>query len=200
MEIIKYKSNIEAAHCLRIVKNGGALLLRNFVDLVECTNIINESTLELMLPIDEREAKIAQQFETLNFSYLTEASPAVRKFGQRLISFVQPVLPKWRPNDVAIQRYLPTHIGIDNHRDYASDILLVAVASLEGSARFHIEADEVYSKQWSNVEVCPGDLVLLRAPGLTGHPEDRPYHRIEAPLAGQRVSIAYRQNSRLGGQ
>lgn len=198
METIQFDKTTDAKECVDIVKRTGAVLLRGYVATGLRVNILKEHAKRPKSAVDEREHNVRQQFETINYRFPDEATPTTYIFGQELLAFMSQAVPRWKPNDTAIQYYHPSQtVGIDPHRDYARDRLLVAVATLTGKADFHIELDEDNGKKWSKRKLEPGDLVLLRAPGLTGAEEDRPYHRIDPPTRDPRVSLALRHNNRL---
>lgn len=198
METIQFDKTTGANQCIDIVKRTGAVLLRGYVTTDLRADILKEHAEKSKSTVDEQENNVHQQFETINYRFPDEATPTTCVFGQGLLAFISYEVPNWEPNDTAIQYYYPFQtVGIDPHRDYARDRLLVAVATLTGEADFHIELDESNGKKWSKRQLQPGDLVLLRAPGLTGAEEDRPYHRIDPPKNNLRVSLALRHNARL---
>lgn len=142
---------------------------------------------------------VSQEFEFYNLPYPTPAPSFVGDLGEQLTQGVQfhtdhPLLRFWEPNDIAVQRYLPDHGGIATHRDYKSDVLLVAIFTIAGAAKFRVWDGSKVRNEWLT---HPGSLVLLRAPGLTEAKEDRPYHSIGKPVSGSRISLAYRLNRRL---
>ena len=72
--------------------------------------------------------------------------------------------------------------------------LLVAAFTLEGEAPFTVFEDRsatTVARAWTTQR---GDLCLLRAPGLAGHPDGRPTHSVGGPGAGGRVSLTVRMN------
>jgi hypothetical protein len=104
-------------------------------------------------------------------------------------------LRTWVPNDAAVQRYRPGPIGITPHLDGKRFRRVIAVVTTKGRARFalHPSREAEPSKTWIAV---PGDLVLLRAPGLGGRRDGRPFHSIGPPDDGVRFSIGLRMDSR----
>lgn len=199
METINFNESVQADECLERAKAFGAVLLKGYVDQKTSESIIEETDIQNMRVVEERDKKVRQQFQTINYRYPGETTPHIARLGSTLEEFLRDELPQWRPNDVAMQRYLPEQtVGIDPHRDYARDKLLVAVTTLAGEADFHIELDdEAGGKSWSKRRLQPGDLVLMRAPGLTEADDDRPYHQIDPPRSEERTSLAFRHNVRL---
>ena len=100
----------------------------------------------------------------------------------------------WRPNEVGIAHYVPGSIGITPHLDGRWYRRLIAVATVYGRARFAIcrsrDPDDVV-EAWTST---PGDLVLMRGPGLAGHRDGRPFHLVEGPARGERLSIGIRMS------
>lgn len=104
-------------------------------------------------------------------------------------------LTTWRPNEVTVQRYLPGAIGITPHLDGKRYRRLVAVLTLEGTARFsiHGERDGPEVAAW---DAGPGDLTLLRGPGLADLRDGRPFHAVGAPTHAPRLSLGLRMDAR----
>jgi alkylated DNA repair dioxygenase AlkB len=100
-------------------------------------------------------------------------------------------LRTWRPNDVEVQRYEPGALGITAHRDGKRFRRLVAVVTVRGRAGFAIRAER-HGRIVAAWEVGPGDLVLMRGPGLAGARDGRPFHEVSGPLDGVRSSVAFR--------
>lgn len=101
-------------------------------------------------------------------------------------------LATWRPNEVGIAHYVPGSIGITPHLDGKWYRRLVVVATVYGRAGFAIcgsrdPADVVH--RWTSV---PGDLLLMRGPGLAGARDGRPFHLVEGPRRGERLSLGIR--------
>lgn len=126
--------------------------------------------------------------------------PLVEQLGNELVYLVHTQgsaivgAPSWEPNEVHVQRY-PTHaLGITPHLDLKRYRILIAIVTAVGSARFTWCKDRTGSllKQW---DVTPGDLILLRAPGLGSHADGRPLHAVGGPLTGHRISVTWRMNS-----
>jgi alkylated DNA repair dioxygenase AlkB len=103
-------------------------------------------------------------------------------------------LATWRPNEVGIAHYVPGSIGITPHLDGRWYRRLVVVATVYGRARFAIcrsrDPNDV-ADEWTST---PGDLVLMRGPGLDAHRDGRPFHLVEGPVRGERLSIGIRMS------
>jgi hypothetical protein len=102
----------------------------------------------------------------------------------------------WTPNEVGIAHYVPGSIGITPHMDGKWYRRLVVVATVYGRAAFSIcgsrDPDDVIER-WIS---APGDLVLMRGPGLAGHRDGRPFHLVDGPLEGERLSLGIRMAGR----
>ncbi|MFO0705121.1 MAG: hypothetical protein U0517_04170 [Candidatus Andersenbacteria bacterium] len=80
-------------------------------------------------------------------------------------------------NTVRLQRYPPGEIGIEPHKDPSNLRNLIAIFMLKGSATVGV-CDDTDRTNLRTFEPKPGDLILLRAPGLFGR-NYRPYHFVE---------------------
>ena len=100
-------------------------------------------------------------------------------------------LTGYRPTEARYMRYTGDRAGLGAHVDGKVYRLLVCVFSLVGSARFRVVADE--SGPAAEVLVEPGDLLLLRAPGMGGAADGRRRHAVGPPLDGaERISLTLR--------
>jgi hypothetical protein len=107
-------------------------------------------------------------------------------------------LPGWRPNEIFVRRYHPASTGMSPHVDGVRFRYLVATLTVCGTATFrvHDDAGAVHC-EW---DVEPGDLVLIRGPGLAGIADGRPRHSVGPPGSHPRCSAAFRMNSQLNGR
>jgi len=105
-------------------------------------------------------------------------------------------LATWAPNEVGIAHYVPGSIGITPHMDGKWYRRLVIVATVYGRAPFAVcgsrDPDDVVERWIAR----PGDLVLMRGPGLAGHRDGRPFHLVEGPRRGERLSLGIRMSLR----
>jgi hypothetical protein len=115
-----------------------------------------------------------------------ELGAAVREGGTGIRG-----LASWRPNEIGVARYRPGSLGITPHLDGKWYRRLVVVVTIYGTARFAVcrsrEGDIV--AEW---HPGPGDLVLMRGPGLAGQRDGRPFHLVEGPRRGERCSLGVR--------
>jgi hypothetical protein len=118
----------------------------------------------------------------------TELVTRLRQDGPQLAG-----LARWWPNEAYVQRYEPGALGVSPHLDSKRFAVLVAIFTVEGSARFALcqtRAGEII-QEW---EAGPGSLTLLRGPGLLDAEDRRPFHTVHGPAAGRRFSITFRMN------
>ena len=102
-------------------------------------------------------------------------------------------LATWRPNEAGIGVYRPGSIGITAHLDGRWYRRIVAVFTLVGAAPFEVRA----SRHGDVVETWTaraGGVTLMRAPGLAGARDGRPYHAVHGPRRGVRCSLALRMS------
>lgn len=95
-------------------------------------------------------------------------------------------------NDVVVQRYGPGSAGISPHRDHVRYVGLVALVLLAGDGVFSVCADRSAAGE-RQVAATPGDLILMRAPGLFGR-MDRPFHRLRA-ITRSRITVGLRHDA-----
>ena len=105
-------------------------------------------------------------------------------------------LATWTPNEVGIAHYVPGSIGITPHMDGRWYRRLVIVATVYGRAPFAICGSRDPSDVVERWVSAPGDLVLMRGPGLAGHRDGRPFHLVGGPRRGERLSLGIRMARR----
>ena len=128
-----------------------------------------------------------------------EGFPALRElvssFAERVRSDGAGVrgLRTWHPNEAGIAVYRSGSVGVTSHLDGRWYRRLVAVFTVAGSARFEVrpsrEGDVV--ERWN---ARAGSVTLMRAPGLAGVRDGRPYHAVHGPPRGTRCSLALRMH------
>lgn len=152
---------------------------------------------------------VYQKFAVFSPDYFSQATrdrfPLLRELGDAIGAIVRSnaaqnvALRSWQPNDVAVQKYSGAYDGIGRHRDFASDIHLVASFTVMGTGEIGIHSkrdDPVPSKC---LQTAPGSLLLLRAPGLVDTGEDlRVVHSVRCPYSSPRISVTYRLATLLG--
>jgi len=100
-------------------------------------------------------------------------------------------LRTWRPNEAGVAVYRSDSVGVTSHQDGRWYRRLVAVFTVEGSARFEVRSSREGDllERW---EARAGSATLMRAPGLAGVRDGRPYHAVHGPPRGTRCSLALR--------
>ena len=118
-----------------------------------------------------------------------------RSFGARVREDGHAIrgLASWRPNEAGVAVYHPGSVGITAHLDGRWYRRLVAVFTLVGSGAFEVRA----SREGESLErwnARAGGVTLMRAPGLAGARDGRPYHAVGGPRRGVRCSLALRMS------
>lgn len=106
-------------------------------------------------------------------------------------------LATWRANDAGVGIYRPGSVGITSHLDGRWYRRLVAVVTIVGSARFEVLA----AREGEALEAWDASalgVTLMRAPGLGGVRDGRPFHAVHGPRRGVRCSIALRMRVAAG--
>jgi len=103
----------------------------------------------------------------------------------------------WVPNELTAMRYAPVSGGIDVHLDGRRYRHLVAIVSLAGAAELDVVGDRAGTEVQASFSCRPGDLVLLRGPGLGGLADGRPLHRIRNLGQEPRLSVTLRMDASL---
>jgi hypothetical protein len=100
-------------------------------------------------------------------------------------------LATWRPNEAGAVRYRPGAMGITAHMDGKWYRRLVVVVTVRGTAPFsvHETRNGPPIATWT---ATAGGMTLMRAPGLGGVRDGRPFHSIPGPKRGTRISLALR--------
>ena len=78
-------------------------------------------------------------------------------------------------DSMALQRNQGGSIGITPHKDGLSYINLVCVFVVGGRGRFYVCSDRS-GRGAREIDASPGNVILMRAPGLFGPEDNRPFH------------------------
>lgn len=183
---------VSGKRCVETLKNDGALLLQGFVPTSEQHAITDEILSHELTEVDRTGHTIPEQFRDIGWEF-RQSPHSVFRLGRRIGELVRPHTQDWFINQVRAQLYSPGEVGIEWHRDYKRDLRIIAVASFMTHAAFDIELDSG-TTTW---DLAPGDVVLMRGALLNGTQDDRPRHRVAAPISDQRLSVAYRQVTRI---
>lgn len=162
--------------------------------------LAGEAERESMRPVPEEVGPVRQRALQQTVAIDSAAHPVVAGLADALVAAVRTLagLGEFRPNEASFLRYEGPETGISPHRDHARHRLLVAVFTLRGVARFAVVADRAGRQVIAEQDTGPGDLWLLRAPGLDGVEDGRPLHTVGPPRRGPRLSLALRMNARRG--
>ena len=96
-------------------------------------------------------------------------------------------------NSMVLQRYEKGSIGITLHRDGLSYVNLVCVFVTGGRGRFYVCPDRL--RDAKEIDASPGNVILMRAPGLFGFEDNRPFHYV-TDIQETRYSFGVRQKGR----
>ena len=145
--------------------------------------------------VGEGERQVFQDFElTQHFPAEGPYRAVARLIDEALAAAARriggDVLPKgFRINDLILQRYPAGSRGITPHRDHLRYRGLVALVIVAGDGRFCLCEDRLGAGA-REIPAGPGDLLLMRAPGLAGSPE-RPFHFLDR-ITVERLSFGLR--------
>jgi hypothetical protein len=94
-------------------------------------------------------------------------------------------------DSMMLQKYEKGSLGITPHKDGLSFINLVCVFVIGGRGRFYICSDRT-GRDAKEIDASPGDVILMRAPGLFGDEDNRPFHYV-ADIQERRYTFGLRQ-------
>lgn len=97
-------------------------------------------------------------------------------------------------NDLIVQRYPPGCQGITPHRDHKRYRIVVAIFILSGDGSFYISQNRK-SNSGHTIPADPGDLLLMRAPGLAAE-KPGPLHYVNG-VTHTRRTIGLRYDHHL---
>jgi hypothetical protein len=96
-------------------------------------------------------------------------------------------------NSMVLQRYEKGSIGITPHRDGSSFINLVCVFVIDGRGRFYVCSDRS-GRDAREVDASPGNVIVMRAPGLFSSEDNRPFHYV-TDIRETRYTFGLRQKA-----
>ncbi len=146
---------------------------------------------------DEPQGRVRMQIEGFDVPMPMDGFPAISALRDELEAVVRRDgrgirgLATWRPNEAGAVLYRPGAMGITAHMDGRWYRRLVVVVTVHGSAPFSVHA----TREGDPVDTWiaeAGGLTFMRAPGLGGVRDGRPFNSIPAPRRGTRVSLALR--------
>jgi hypothetical protein len=185
---------------LRRTVQDGAAWEPGVVPPALCRAVLDELAAEALVALPEVEGPFGVRQEGEHLVLTGEEigrRPEVRALHRAVVGAVHAHadeiagLESWDPDEVTVQRYRPDSTGISVHRDGKRHRYLVAILTLEGSARLRQCSDREGTtiRAW---DADAGSLVLLRGPGLAGTDDDRPLHAVDGPRGAPRTSFTLR--------
>jgi len=115
---------------------------------------------------------------------------------QRFINSLSPIFPSladWQPDELSLHLYDDQDVGLSKHRDTLRFTGLIAIIAIDGTCDLAI----THNDEEIPILIEPGDLSLLRAPGLIDcDTEVRPEHSVQNLRTPTRLSMMLRANNR----
>ncbi len=145
--------------------------------------------------VGEGARQVLQDFDlTLEFPQHSPYRDIAARIGAALAAGADRLRPNPLPagfhiNDLILQRYACGSRGITPHRDHLRYRGLVALLILAGNGRFCLCEDRRGTAA-REIDAGPGDLLLMRAPGLAESPT-RPFHFLDR-ITARRLSLGLR--------
>jgi hypothetical protein len=100
-------------------------------------------------------------------------------------------------NSMVLQKYQEGSIGITPHKDGLRYVSLVCVFVIGGKGRFYVCSDRS-GRDAKEVDASPGNVILMRAPGLFGAEDNRPFHYL-TEIEETRYTFGLRQKKETQG-
>jgi hypothetical protein len=170
-------------------------------------NILEESA-RCMLLAEARKLKFQQAPEEYGEFHVKQHFSSIREFplGSPFLhlrdifqNFLEGEFARWGSNpfatplafdDIVLQKYEKTALGIGPHRDSIGFENLICIFNLGGTAHFNICADREGNYR-RVIDSSPGNVIFLRAPGFRWEKE-RPFHFV-SDIEDERYSFTLRQ-------
>lgn len=94
-------------------------------------------------------------------------------------------------DSMVLQKYEEGSLGISPHKDGLSFINLVCVFVIGGRGRFYVCSDRT-GRDAKEIDASPGHIIIMRAPGLFGEEDNRPFHYV-TDIQERRYTFGLRQ-------
>lgn len=127
-----------------------------------------------------------------------DSIPRIAAAGQKVTQLISemsesiPTLKGWAPDEMSMHRYDDAEVGLSFHRDNRCFIGLIAIVSIDGSCDLAVKRGEAVTLHPAE----PGDIMLLRAPGLVETDQEvRPEHAVINLRTPTRTSLMLRANN-----
>jgi hypothetical protein len=196
-----FREDLDLTQSLSRVKNDAAAWIPNALEESFRRRLRSEVDAGPFRPMSGTFGKVEMEIDGYDVPAPMDGFPLMLELSRELGSLVRTSgahvrgLATWIPNEIGVTRYRPGSLGITPHLDGKWYRRLVAVITVYGRSRFALcrtrEGD--VTADW---RPGPGDLVLLRAPGLGGFRDGRPFHLAEGPTRGTRCSLGVRMSVR----
>lgn len=192
----------DLASAIQETAGEGAALVRDLIRPDFLSPLVDEVESGPFERAEEGTLNVIQKFDRYAFLHMPVGMPFLRQLQLATAELVQgngkhyPQLFSWNAIDIVIQRYGPDGI-LTGHKDLARHPYIIASFTLTGSCRFEV-LETRDGRVTKSIQPKPGDLVLLRAPGLASPfgVDDRPFHRVSGALDSRvpRTSVTFRDN------
>jgi hypothetical protein len=184
---------------LEAVREAGAAFLRHALSEPFRQQLQREIQDGPFQPLPDQIGPVRQEADLFVVTDSMPAYPALARLRAEFVTRLRQGGPqmaglaRWWPNEAYVQRYEPGALGVSPHLDSKRFAVLVAIFTIQGSARFALCQDRAGAiiTEW---EADPGSLILLRGPGLLDAEDQRPFHTVHGPAAERRISITYRMS------
>ncbi|MFB3739881.1 MAG: hypothetical protein ACE14W_13075, partial [Candidatus Velamenicoccus archaeovorus] len=191
------RSGLDLRGTLREVRRSGAAFVPDALDERFQRRLRREVDAGPFRSMRGSFGKVRMEIDGYDVPAPMDGFPLMRELADELGARVRTAgrgirgLATWVPNEIGVTRYGPGSLGITPHLDGRWYRRLVAVVTIYGRARFAITGDREgpVLTEW---HPGPGDLVLMRGPGLGGVRDGRPFHLAEGPTRGVRCSLGIR--------
>jgi hypothetical protein len=191
-------SNLDLATALRRCAGDGFARIEDAIPAAVLTDLRGEVDAGPFRSFGTSFGSVRQEIDGFDVRLPSQGFPVLDRVSRDLGRLVRRDgrgirgLATWRPNEVGITHYVEGSIGITPHLDGKWYRRLVVVATIYGRAPFAVcgsrDPEDVLERWLAG----PGDLVLMRGPGLGGAPDGRPYHLVGTPDGGERLSLGIR--------
>jgi len=196
------RSDVAAlAHAIRTLEQGDAIALP-WLDMQTCQSLREAAG---ALPfrkarpiVGETERAVFQDFDICMAIPVDHPLHALRRASEAALQSAlaaitpAPLAGPFRLNDLVVQRYPAGSAGISPHKDHVRYTGLVAIVLLAGDGVFSVCAERSGAGD-RPIAAQPGDLILMRAPGLFDR-RDRPFHRLR-DITIERLTVGLRHDS-----
>lgn len=195
-----FPDDLDLVAALASVAESGAAFVPGALGEHFRAQVLGEVAAGPVRPYRERFGQVRQQIEGFDVFAPFGGYPEITRLCRALTSLARRDgrsirgLATWVANEAGVVVYREGSIGITPHLDGKRYRRLVAIVTLSGRAELAVcrsRAGEVVTA----FESGPGDLVLLRGPGLAGARDGRPFHAVGTPRGGERWAVGVRMST-----